>query len=316
MFKWYQKAAVCLAYPPDVSGPCECIYAGAGTPEILNFGEKCTCGFRDAFCSSRWFTRGWTLQELIAPGNITFYSSFWKALGTKHSFTWLLTETTGIYEDILMNEPHYPLESRLNKVPAAAKMSWASKRSTTREEDIAYCLMGIFDVNMSLLYGEVEGKAFLRLQMEIFETTEDNSLFAWNGPLTPPSDFRTWSGLLAARPDTFAGCGNISSSSNMTPPAELRLSVTKRGVYFPSNLIHPIAVPGSPYDLNMVALDTCRLHSRNWGIPIFWLLKSGENEYVRAMLSSTADCAESDELWFGKFPLTCNLVPYISLAPF
>jgi hypothetical protein len=138
---------------------------------------------------------------------------------------------TSIDAYILRNLWHPPIESRLNAVPAAAKMSWASKRNTAREEDFAYCLMGIFDVNISLLYGEREDKAFLQLQVEIFETTEDHSLFTWGCPLNPPSNFRTWSGLFAAKPDAFAGCSNVSSSSNLTPQHELGLSVTKRGVY-------------------------------------------------------------------------------------
>jgi hypothetical protein len=140
--------------------------------------------------------------------------------------------------------------------------------------------------------------------MEIFETTEDHSLFAWNCPLTPPSDFRTWSGLLAAKPDAFTDCGNVSSTSNLTPQHEIKPSVTKRGVHLPPNLIHPIAVPSHPYDLNMVVLDTCRLHKKN-AVPIFWLLKCGENEYVRVTLSSTTELEES---WFGKLLLTWNVV--------
>jgi hypothetical protein len=149
MFKWYRKADMCLAYLSDVSSPCECMYAIAG---FFSFQKQCTYGFREAFCSSRWFTRGWTLQELIAPDKITFYSSNWKKLGTNRLFAWLLVETTGIDEDVLMNMSHLPLQSRLNTVPAAAKLSWASKRNTAREEDIAYCLMGIFDGNIRCEY--------------------------------------------------------------------------------------------------------------------------------------------------------------------
>jgi len=76
-------------------------------------------------------------------------------------------------------------------------MSWAAERETTRNEDVAYCLMGIFDINMPLLYGEVP-KAFIRLQEEIMRYSNDQSLFAWSGNSDPTF------GMLAASPSCFA----------------------------------------------------------------------------------------------------------------
>ncbi|KAK0655719.1 hypothetical protein B0T16DRAFT_424448 [Cercophora newfieldiana] len=124
MFKWYQNAKVCYAFLSDFP-------ASADSNEAL---EIC-----------RWFTRGWTLQELIAPRDVTFFRQDW----TK------------------------PLRS----IAVAQKMSWAAFRETTRVEDMAYSLLGIFDVNMPMLYGEGE-KAFRRLQEEIIRSTSDLSILA------------------------------------------------------------------------------------------------------------------------------------------
>jgi hypothetical protein len=298
MFKWYQKARVCLAYLSDVSNPpCKCSIEDKG------FMMECICGFESAFCQSRWFTRGWTLQELIAPGQIIFYSSEWEELGTKESLRIEIHLITGIDMSVLIEEcGPQSIEARLRNVSAADKMSWLSKRNTTREEDIAYCLLGIFDVNMSLLYGEGEEKAFLRLQMEIFEMTEDYSLLAWKCPL---SDFRTWSGLFAAKPAAFADGIDTRSAANLAKQEhELRPSVTKRGVHLPVQLILrlPIEPSSPPYDLHMAVLANCEV-GESAAIPILWLWKCGKNEYVRATLSPTA---VSEEMWLGKLPLTCN----------
>ena len=130
MFCWYQKAAVCYAYLSDVDdlGP--------------RFGE------------SKWFTRGWTLQELLAPSRVVFYSSNWTELGEKTTMASILSTITRIDYFVLRGET--PLH------PVARQMSWAARRETTRSEDIAYSLMGIFDVNMPMLYGG-GSKAFIRL---------------------------------------------------------------------------------------------------------------------------------------------------------
>ncbi|KAH7092478.1 heterokaryon incompatibility protein-domain-containing protein [Paraphoma chrysanthemicola] len=157
MFRWYRNAVVCYAYLTDV--------------EIV-----------DQFGSSRWFTRGWTLQELVAPYALNFYNKHWKNLGSKLELHQLLQQTTGIDTQVLTT-------GELDQVCVAQKMSWAATRQTTRTEDLAYSLLGIFSVNMPLLYGE-GSKAFLRLQEEIMKTSEDQSLFAWG----LPKEVRTISG--------------------------------------------------------------------------------------------------------------------------
>ena len=137
MFQWYRDSAICYAYLADVAGP--------NKPYSLKLEN------------SKWFTRGWTLQELIAPMEVVFYGSTWNHLGTRASLAGLIHIVTNIPEDILRGE------ATISNISAAAKMSWASTRTTTRPEDVAYSLLGLFNVNMPLLYGEGEEKAFLRL---------------------------------------------------------------------------------------------------------------------------------------------------------
>jgi hypothetical protein len=118
-----------------------------------------------SFPESKWFTRGWTLQELIAPSKVIFYSREWKYLGTKSELARELTDITGIDGRVLKGD--HPSVCSI-----ADRMSWVSKRGTTREEDIAYSLLGIFNINMPLLYGK-RGKAFIRLQEEIMKASDD-----------------------------------------------------------------------------------------------------------------------------------------------
>lgn len=127
MFRWYRDAGVCFAYLADVSS--------------TSLNHVAIEGFR----GSRWFTRRCCLQELIAPRNLSFYDRDWTEIGTKQALHNEISIATGIAQEHIMNP---------DSASAAQKMSWASKRQTTRIEDISYCLMGLFDVNMPLLYGE------------------------------------------------------------------------------------------------------------------------------------------------------------------
>jgi len=149
MFQWYQNAAICYAYLCDVTSDIE-----------------------SGLARSRWVTRGWTLQELIAPREVVFFSATWQALGTRSQFSAHIAAVTGIDEAFLTGKS-------LKHASIAKRMSWASKRSTLREEDEAYCLLGIFNVNMPLIYGEGTS-AFRRLQETIaLAYPDDHTLFAW-----------------------------------------------------------------------------------------------------------------------------------------
>jgi hypothetical protein len=154
MYVWYKNAETCYAYLADL----DISNASLEAPEF--------------FKKSRWFTRGWTLQELIAPARLEFFDKYWSSFGTKAGRHSDLSEITGI-DELTLNG-----RRELRDVSIAKKMSWASKRVTTRVEDIAYCLIGLFGINLPLLYGEGE-RAFIRLQEEIMRSSDDQSLFAW-----------------------------------------------------------------------------------------------------------------------------------------
>jgi hypothetical protein len=140
MFRWYRCAAKCYVYLSDVS--------------IKAFRSQ-----ESAFRDSRWFTRGWTLQELIAPATVQFFSKEGELLGDKESLKQQIYEITGIPLTALSGSP-------LSSFSVEARMQWAAGRRTTRKEDRAYCLLGIFDVFMPPIYGEGEN-AFIRLQEAI-----------------------------------------------------------------------------------------------------------------------------------------------------
>jgi hypothetical protein len=145
------------------------------------------------FSKSRWFTRGWTLQELIAPKVVEFYTAEWVEIGTKGSLPTQLSAITGIPARILCG-------GSPSTCSIAERMSWASKRQTSREEDLAYSLLGLFGVNMPLLYGEGR-KSFFRLQEEIMKQEEDYSIFAWS---LQYDCAQSLTGLLAFSPADFS----------------------------------------------------------------------------------------------------------------
>ncbi|KAI3322928.1 hypothetical protein HD806DRAFT_544998 [Xylariaceae sp. AK1471] len=145
MFPWYSDAAKCYAYLEDVSGP------------ITRDGHQ---DWRRQLEQSRWFSRGWTLQELIAPKMVEFFSKEGAALGDRRSLEPLLCTITGIPAQALRGIP-------LSHFPVAERMAWAEGRDTTRPEDKAYSLLGIFNVQMPLIYGEGESNAMKRLRRTI-----------------------------------------------------------------------------------------------------------------------------------------------------
>ncbi|KAK4233234.1 heterokaryon incompatibility protein-domain-containing protein [Achaetomium macrosporum] len=160
MFEWYRTSQVCYAYLSDI-----------------------THGDETMLDKSRWFTRGWTLQELIAPCEVLFCSRDWKTLGNRRDLAAQLSDITGIHGAILRRDPGMNVNRLLAETSVAARMSWIRHRQTTRKEDMAYCLMGLFDVNMPLLYGEGT-KAYARLQQEIIKNLDDQSILAhWPGTM-------------------------------------------------------------------------------------------------------------------------------------
>jgi hypothetical protein len=149
MFRWYQRAAKCYVFLSDVAVPYH-----VTDPQLYRIT------WENAFRKSRWFTRGWTLQELLAPASVEFFSKEGRPLGSKISLEQEVHETTQIPFEVLRGQ-------RLSKISVDKRMSWAARRKTTMKEDKAYCLLGIFGVFMPLIYGEGEDHAFLRLKEEV-----------------------------------------------------------------------------------------------------------------------------------------------------
>jgi hypothetical protein len=228
MFRWYKESAVCYAYLADVE-----------LKSSQSYLRK-----------SLWFTRGWTLQELIAPNRVLFYDMNWRCLGSRRHLASVITSATQIPKHVL-DRPRQTVEDVLQSASVAQRMNWASKRVTTREEDIAYCLMGIFDVNMPLLYGEGQ-KAFFRLQEAILSASKDQSILAFRHP-DPQTKmeirYHGFSPVLAPDPTYF--CDDIRRGGpGSYVPAQVRLeygNVTLDVTLVPFNRASgPITTANSP----------------------------------------------------------------------
>lgn len=148
---------------------------------------------------SLWFTRGWTLQELLAPSQVVFFAADWAVLGDRNVMSSWIADITGIHIGALRDR------STILRYSIAQRMSWASPRETTRSEDIAYCLLGIFNIHMPMLYGEGEA-AFTRLQKEIMKSSDDHSIFSWE---LQGNEREPLTGALAATPKAFISCGSV-----------------------------------------------------------------------------------------------------------
>ena len=244
MYRWYQNAMVCYVYLFDV-------HSMAVTNDL-------------SFEKSIWFTRGWTLQELIAPPRVEFYNSTWNKLGTKESLKDTISTITGISVEVLEGVD-------AESFSIAKRMSWASKRTTTRAEDVAYSLLGLFGINMPMIYGEGEG-AFLRLQEEIMKHSDDHSLFAWT------SSAEGYRGLLAKSPTDFRYCDNIVSTR----------SGLNRIPYFITNmgLSIELVMIAWAMDTYLAALD-CEIENPKQRIGIFLRLLPEDGQCARLRLDGT-----------------------------
>jgi hypothetical protein len=158
MFNWYKRAAVCIAYMADVKSSTD------------TQSDDCMSEFK----KSVWFTRGWTLQELLAPETVVFLAQQWNVIGHKGnsgsknlpfhpgpSLNSVVSQITGIREIVLVDYEHSKI------LTFEDKLKWAANRNTTKEEDMVYCLLGIFGVHMNTLYGESGPEAFSRLEEAI-----------------------------------------------------------------------------------------------------------------------------------------------------
>jgi len=220
MFQWYDDAAVCFAYISDLD------------PHV---------DFAEGFPRCNWLRRGWTLQELIAPRDVEFYDRAWNLQTTKAESVQVISEASGVDLGVLNNSDNLP------RVAVGRRMSWASRRKTTRIEDLAYCLMGIFGIHMPMIYGEGK-KAFIRLQEEITKQSCDLSLFAWTQVTPNPDDNdddddddsgeedEPYRGLFARSPREFQDCGDLQSR-NTGGLLDREFTVTNKGLRIETSLI-------------------------------------------------------------------------------
>lgn len=153
MWRYYAQSNICYVYLADIA--------------------DAEAGWSSQFAQSEWFTRGWTLQELIAPVFVEFYAKNWDPIGTKLQRYKQIAEITSISPNALNREQN------IDEFGIAVKLSWAAHRKVTRMEDESYSLLGLFDVNMPLLYGEGPKKAFIRFQEAIYKNTTDHSIFLY-----------------------------------------------------------------------------------------------------------------------------------------
>jgi hypothetical protein len=178
MFAWYEASAICYVYLDDCNlclGSHHSPRSFAKQLEHWPYVSHCTIA---QIQQCRWLTRGWTLQELIAPRQVAFFDRRWEFICESSAITKGLSDATGISEHLFQHTDSCDTRLFLRYIPVAEKMSWAANRETSRIEDEAYCLLGLFDVNMPLLYGE-GARAFMRLQEEIMKTSADHSILAW-----------------------------------------------------------------------------------------------------------------------------------------
>jgi hypothetical protein len=239
--------------PPDLQG------------RYLSALEKC-----------RWFTRGWTLQELIASRRIKLYDRSWNLIGLAKlgspgpekndesgnpdsragvDLNTLLGKRTGVSSYLLKRPPD------LRDISAAVKMAWAAGRQVTKAEDQAYSMMGLFGVNMALLYGEGRRKAFQRLVREISSVVNDQTIFAWRATDRTPEGH----GMLARLPSDYWKYTYMYYCPNVipyTPPGwkETHFSKTNLGLRLRMRLCRLSSCP-STY-LGMLHCTTCEARDK------------------------------------------------------
>ncbi|CAH0024498.1 unnamed protein product [Clonostachys rhizophaga] len=258
MFKWYAHSHKCYAFLTDYS---------------------CSESTDEDFAKCNWFSRGWTLQELIAPSTVMFFDKHWQYIGTKKDLSIQISQNTNINGDILTTIGFDAISTRLYACSVAQRMSWAATRKTKREEDIAYCLLGIFGISMPMLYGEGD-RAFMRLQEEIIKETNDMTLFAWQtSDHDPVRSFdemhlgaKTYRGILAKSPREFSVAHQLRPFADLSLAPEYRM--TNKGLKLSSEVVlkalnhDTYFMPLNCYTLNL-AFRHCGICLKNYGAGVF-----------------------------------------------
>ena len=283
MFNWYMNAAVCYVYLADVR---------------WDVGDLARS--RADFRKSAWFERGWTLQELLAPARLCFLDCIWISIGfiVKVSATASSLKKNRLMEDICAatSISKFDLHSSAKYsylkfgVSVAKKMSWLSSRKTSRVEDMACCMLGLYGVNIPLLYGEGE-KAFERLQFEIIRTSDDEPIFAW---FSEQIDYP--SSVLAKSPKAFARSGKVVTHFSLL--GKLPFAMTNKGLHYRIPRSRN-GKPGSELGYKYTLLLNCGLEDPN-----------STDMSAEAMLNGRCIAIELREIggkWFRDGPDQINL---------
>ncbi|KAJ8115983.1 hypothetical protein OPT61_g2492 [Boeremia exigua] len=226
MYEWYWRAAKCYAYLSDA-------------PE------------QRPFMKSVWFERGWTLQELLAPATVEFFDHEWNFMGTKLSLSNNIQEATGIHRTFIFDR------HTIQDASVATKFSWASKRVTTRTEDVAYCLLGLMGVNMPMLYGE-GGNAFIRLQLELLKNSNDHTIFAWGAfekAHLDAAEFRATTTVLAPSPACFRYSAGFRTTFADRSDRSLTHEITNNGLRI---CLPCVDKPGNGHESTSLAWLYCK----------------------------------------------------------
>ncbi|KAK4892930.1 hypothetical protein LTR27_008658 [Elasticomyces elasticus] len=264
MYDWYCNAEVCYALLSDVddnrtlTGDDDAVDIEYRSP-VYNVERA------QQFRRSRWFRRGWTLQELLAPRRVVFYSKDWTVFDDSPDLLPTVSEITNIPEAVLRHE------KRLAECSYAQRLSWAYGRETNLIEDQAYSLIGILDICMPPSYGE-GSRAFKRLQHHVLDEEDGMSGLAWNS-----QDPAQSSCLLAPALECFRGCGDVERRTlGQTTvkihrtiiglsgcfPAILRSSAVGEHIYIPLNCYHS----GEPDKVLALSLRVSHKYLRRGGI--------------------------------------------------
>ena len=270
MFNWYRNSKICIVHLAD-------------TTSISDLGQD------------PWFTRGWTLQELLAPKRVKFFRKSWQPLTLDSINNDKDSDFKVSLWRIISFITRIPLPTLLDFTPginhARDALVWVSNRKTTRIEDIAYCLIGLLGIPFSIAYGE-GNMAFRRLQVEILQHSHDMGLFAWTGQ---PS---TYNSMLAEGPQCFSE--PFPSQSHLQPLSTPK-SQTVTNVFDPTYALtnYGLRIPLSIYTVR--SWEVC--HVPNLGFTL-----RAEKLGVIQALELIAKSPNLEEYDYLKIALLADLV--------
>ncbi|KAI0842623.1 HET-domain-containing protein [Hypoxylon sp. FL0890] len=289
MFQWYKNSAICYVYLSDV---------------LANDDPFST---PSDFRQSRWFTRGWTLQELLAPMELVFFDTNWDEIQIGRITRSLGPARGDQISSAIQNQEHclnrlglLTLLSDITNIPkraldtgdfsqfcAAARFAWAADRETTRVEDRAYSLLGLLEVNMPLVYGE-GNKAFIRLQEEVIKSRDDDSLLAWGYGLISKEQPRIHAdSVLAQSPFDFRHCHSLQKLGTEETSPDVPLTTTHSAM---TNIGMQLAIPIRIIDSKngvFIAILRCLVpgtyaHRNHLVVPLVRTKGGDKNHFSRA----------------------------------